>query len=180
MKVVIDSTGVILLAKGDILREVCSIADIETTEEVKSEVMVGLDKGRKDALYMQELMKEGKIKVTRANEGLTGKFRKDFNIGSGEASTIAVSTSRKIPMLTDDNKARKVGKILGIEVLSSLDFPPILYEKGVITYDKAKAYLEVSKKENWFSESVLTEAFNALERIRGEKDENSADNSQVA
>lgn len=170
MKTTIDSSGVILLAKGDILREVCSMADIETTEEVKGEVMAGLDKGRKDALYMQELVKEGKIKIMGSDKNMTEKFRKDFNLGLGEASVIALSASQKIPMITDDNKARKVGKILGVDAFSSLDFPFLLYEKGMITYDKAKTYLEVSKKEGWFGESVLIEAFKSLEKARGEKE----------
>ncbi len=170
MKITSDSSGIILLAKGDMLRELCSIAYLEATEEVKSEVMAGLEKGRKDALYMQELVKEEKIKVIKVDNNLTEKFRKDFNLGLGEASVIALAINQKIPMITDDNKARKVGKVLGLDVLSSLDLPLILYEKDVITYDKAKICLEVLKKEGWFGESVLIEAFKGLEKIRGEKE----------
>jgi predicted nucleic acid-binding protein len=170
MKIAIDSSGLILLAKADILRETCSIVELETTEEVKNEVMMGLEKGRKDALYLQELVEEEKIKIVPVDKNLVKKFRKDFNLGLGEASVIALAISQKMPMVTDDDKARKIGKILGVSVLSSLDFPSVLYGKNVITYDKAKICLEVLKKEGWFSENVLIEAFKALERVRGEKE----------
>ena len=168
MKSAIDSSGIILLAKSSLLREACLLTELETSEEVKSEVMAGLERGRKDALYMQELVKERKIKITEFDKKLCEKFRKDFNIGLGEASVIALSASKKMNLITDDNKARKVGKVIGLDVLSSLDFPVILYKKGIITYDKARDCLEVLKKEGWFSESVLIEAFNALKR--GEKE----------
>ncbi len=169
MKIAIDASGIILLAKADILREMCSTSDVETTEEVKDEVMIGFERGREDALYMQELVKEEKIKVTEVDKNLTEKFKQDFNLGLGEASVIALSISQKISMITDDNKARKVGKILGLDTLSSLDFPIILYEKDVITYDKARISLEILKKEGWFGENVLIEADKALEKVRGER-----------
>ena len=170
MKIATDSSGLILMAKADILRETCSLANLETTEEVNSEVMMGLKKGRKDALYLQELVKEEKIKIVSVDRNLVEKFRKDFNLGLGESSVIALSIAQKIPMITDDDKARKVGKILGVTMLSSLDFPSVLYGKNVITYDKAKICLEVLKKEGWFSENVLIEAFKNLEKVRGEKE----------
>lgn len=169
METAIDSSGIILLAKADILREVCSIAVLKTTKEVENEVMAGLVAGKKDALFMQELLKENKMQTVKANNDLIEKFRKDFNLGSGEASIMALSVTRKIPMITDDNKARKIGKIIGLDILSSLDFPIILYSKGLITYDKAKACLETLKRGGWFSKNILAEAFDILKRMRGEK-----------
>ncbi len=145
------------------------IANIRITKEVEAEVMLGLEKGKRDALYMRELMKEGKIKPARVNMELVEKLRKDFRFGIGEASVIAMSVSSKIPMLSDDNKARKIGKILGLDILSSLDFPTVLYEKGVITYDRAIICLEVFRKEGWFGENILIEAYNNLEKARGKK-----------
>ncbi len=162
MKVALDSSAIILLAKADILRQACSIANLETTEEVKAEVMQGLKKSKKDALYLQELAKEGKIKIVKIESRLAEKFKKDFNLGPGEASIIALSIKQKIPMTTDDNKARKIGKILGLQVLPSLNFPVILYRKKKISYEKAKAALSVMEREGWFGEDVIREAFNNL------------------
>lgn len=180
MNMVIDASSLILFAKADILRETAAIAALHTTEEVKSEVLAGAEKGRKDAWYLQELLKEGVITVDQTDKKMMERLGKDFNMGQGEASVITVALRSPMPLLTDDNKARKVGKVLGIEVLSSLDFPPLLYKKEIIPYEKAVICLEMLQKEGWFGEGVIREAFAVLERIRGERHENNSDDGEVA
>lgn len=169
MNVVFDSSSLILLAKADVLRETCSIAEVIMVNEVESEVTEGLKKGRKDALFVQELVKEGKIRVLQTNKALAAKLREDFKLGLGETAAISLATTNSMPLATDDNKARTVGKVLGLSVLSSLDFPLLLRMKGVISHDKAKICLEVLKKEGWFSETVISHAFKKLEEAGGEK-----------
>lgn len=169
MRIVVDSTGIILLAKASILRSICELVGLEITKMVESEVMAGLQKGRTDALYLRELLEEGKIKRAEIDVKIAERFRKDFRLGHGEAESIALAVSCKLPLITDDNKAKKVSRVIGVEVLSSLDFPIVLYENNMITYDKAKISLEILKKDGWFGESVILEALNTLEKMRGEK-----------
>lgn len=164
MCIILDASAIILLAKADILRQVCSIAKLKTTEKVKEEVMRGIKKGKKDALYLQELVREGKIKIETAEKELAEKLGKDFGLGAGESTAIALSKKQKIPIATDDNKARKTGKILGLQILSSLNFPIILCKKNTISHEKAKNALNVMKKKGWFNNALLKEAFNNLEK----------------
>ena len=100
---------------------------------------------------------------------LTKKFVGDFNLGIGEASVIALAVNRNIPLIADDNRCRKVGKVLGLEILSSLDFPIILYKKDAIDYEKAKICMEIMKKEGWFGEGVLAEYSKYLSNIEGDR-----------
>ncbi len=166
---VFDSSAIILLGKAGILREACSLTGVNIPKDVKNEVLKGLEKGRKDALLAQELMKEGKIKVLQNDANLANKLQKDFNLDLGEAAAIASAAAKQIPVVTDDNKARGVGKILGLSVLSSLDFPLMLYLKSIISYDKAKICLDVLKKEGWFGDEVMANAYKTLEEAEGEE-----------
>lgn len=174
MKLAFDSSSIILLAKADLLKQVCSLADVNMPAQVETEVMVGIEDGRKDALFVRELVKDGKIKIVEvgkkpAEEISLYNFMVSFRLGLGEAAAIVLALTRKMPMITDDNNARKIGKFVGLEVLSSLDFPSILYLKSIIGYEEARACLGVLGKEGWFSESVLLSAFETLEGTKGEK-----------
>lgn len=169
MELVLDASSVILLAKADILMEICALANIIITAEVKQEVMKGLERGRKDALLLRELVKEGKIKQSEADKALTGKLQNDFKLGIGESATISLALTKNIPLATDDNKARKAAKILGLSVLSTLDFPFTLHSKGVITREKAKSCIKVFRKEGWFDEHLIEKALEQLEETEGEE-----------
>ncbi len=177
MELAFDSSSIILLAKADILRQVCSIAAVVIVAQVEAEVMAGIRSGKNDAIFARELVREGKIKIVEvgsvsAEEVSLHGLMLDFRLGVGEAATIMLALSEKMPLVTDDNSARKVGKFFGLEVLSSLDFPVILCLKDVISYDKARICLGVLRKEGWFDESVLLSAFEALETVKGGKNEN--------
>lgn len=169
-ELMLDSSAVILLAKAGILREVCTIGKVNITEDVKGEVLKGEGSGKSDALITRELVNEGQIKVLRQDAAFAGRLKKDFNIGLGEATVIAASAARQIPAVTDDNKARSVGKMLGLAILSSLDFPLILCLRGVISHGKAKICLGILKKEGWFGDEVMEKAYVALEEARGEEE----------
>lgn len=164
MRASIDASSIILLAKANMLAKVSHIIKLETTPEVKAEVMKGLEKGKKEALYLKELARKGDIKISKAESKLIGRFVKDFNLGLGEASLLALATKNNLPVITDDNKARKVGKILGLKVLSSLNFPILLYKNKIIDYESAVLALRTLKRVGWFSEEVIIEAFNELKR----------------
>jgi predicted nucleic acid-binding protein len=166
MSVAIDTSSIILLAKTDLLTKICSIIKLETTMEVKEEVMRGLKKGKKGALYLRKLIKERKVKVMKANGRMCKRFMKDFNLGLGEASVLALAMRNNLPVITDDNKARKVGKVLNLKVFSSLNFPIILYRNKIIDYEGALLALQVLKKEGWFSKEVMVEAFNELKKVK--------------
>lgn len=159
-----DESAIILLAKANILRQVCLIAKLETTGEVKAEVMQGLEKGKENAFYLRQLAREKKIKITQTKKQLAEKLGKDFRLGLGEASVIALCLKQKKPMATDDNKARKVGKILGLQVISSLSFPIILYKKKIIGLEQARIALSVMDREGWFKEDTIREAFDELKK----------------
>ncbi len=174
MELAFDSSSIILLAKAGLLRRVCSLTNVNMPVQVETEVMAGIEDGRKDALFVRELVKDGKINIVEvgkkpAEEVSLYNFKVSFRLGPGEAAAIVLALTRKMFLVTDDNNARKVGKFVGLGVLSSLDFPVILCLKSIIGYEEAWACLGVLGKEGWFGESVLLSAFEALEGAKGEK-----------
>lgn len=174
MELAFDSSSVILLAKANLLRQVCSLTNVKMPAQVEAEVMAGIEGGRQDALFVRELVREGKIKIVEvgkkpAEEVSLYNLKVSFRLGPGEAAAIVLALAGKTPLVTDDNSARKIGKFLGLEVLSSLDFPIILCLKSIIGYEEARTCLGVLGKEGWFGESVLLSAFEALETVKGGK-----------
>lgn len=174
MELAFDSCSIILLAKAGLLRQVSSLADIRVAAQVEAEVMAGIGSGKADALFVRQLINEGRVKIVEigrnpAEELSLSSLQLDFRLGSGEAATLVLALTRKTPLVTDDNSARKAGKIIGLQVLSSLDFPIILCLKSIIGYEEARVCLDVLRKEGWFSEGVLLSAFEALETAKGGK-----------
>ena len=169
MKVAVDSSSIILLAKAGLLMEACKLAELLTTKEVEAEVMRGLAKGKADALQAKRLIEGRKIRVVNPNARVSNKLQEDFGLGLGEATALALVAVEKIALLTDDNKARKAGKILGAQVLSSLDFPVVLFAKKVIQKERAVAAVKSLQRHGWFNESLIIEALAQLEKRGGEK-----------
>ena len=167
MKVAVDSSSIILLAKAGLLMEACKLAELLTTKEVEAEVMRGLAKGKADAA--KRLIEGRKIRVVNPNARVSNKLQEDFGLGLGEATALALVAVEKIALLTDDNKARKAGKILGAQVLSSLDFPVVLFAKKVIQKERAVAAVKSLQRHGWFNESLIIEALAQLEKMGGEK-----------
>jgi len=167
-RVITDASSLILLSKSQLLREVTEIVDMHTTAKVMGEINVGLEYGKTDAIVTNQLVKEGKIKVKNPKNKLIKKIREDFNLGDGEASIIALYSKKYDTIVTDDNSARKTLRALGIKVLSSLDFPIVLFKLKKVTYEKARISLETLEREGWFGYAVMRRAYRKLE---GDKDE---------
>ncbi|MFQ6094440.1 MAG: hypothetical protein ACE5OR_17500 [bacterium] len=65
-------------------------------------------------MYVNELIQEGKIGTEAVDKRLFVKIKKNFKLGDGEASVIALQIINEYDaIITDDNAARKSGIILG-------------------------------------------------------------------
>lgn len=95
--------------------QVTETAKIISTEKVREEVgEKGLEKRKPDALYVNELIQGGKIGTKAVDKRLFVKIKKNFKLGDGEASVIALQIINEYDaIITDDNAARKSGIILG-------------------------------------------------------------------
>ena len=71
-----------------------------------------------------------------------------FQLGRGEAS-VSPSNEKKAIAIIDDEKARKVGKMLGIRIHGTLFLLKLLLLLGITSVDDLKKYLYQMVKEGF-------------------------------
>ena len=135
------------------------------TTEVYKEILEGKNKKLMDALLTERLVQEKKIKISKVkNNNLTKKLMQDFNLGIGEAETLALALDKQCESICTDNKqGRKVAVIHNLNLLGSVDITVSLYKLGLIDKDKAVNGLKKLKEFGWFQD-YLTD--NAIEEIK--------------
>lgn len=156
--IIADSCSIILLAKATILEKTIEVYNLNITPKVLEEVIKGKDKMHLDALIVEKLKNENKLKITEDNKMITQKLAVDFNMGFGEASTISAAKDKKCIVVTDNKQGRKVALINNIDLVGSPDVIVGLFKKKKISKEKAISALNVLKKEGWFENYILEKA----------------------
>lgn len=165
MKLAIDSCSIILLAKATVLEAMCKKYDLIMAKTVYEEVLKGKDKKFMDALLTEKLVKDKKIIVKTAINGkLANKLARDFNLGKGEAETLALVIGRQCDAIVTDNKqGRKSALIHGLKLIGSIDVITALCKLKLIDKNKAKDGLMKLREFGWFQEYLID---NAMEEIK--------------
>jgi len=160
MKVAVDSCSIILLAKATILETLSNKYDLFITEKVHKEILQGRDKNFLDALLTERLVKEKKIIISKAvNNNLTKKLMRDFNLGAGEAETLALVMEKQCEAIITDNKqGRKSAFIHGLNLIGSVDVISALYRLKLIDEDKAAEGLKRLREFGWFHDYLIDKA----------------------
>jgi predicted nucleic acid-binding protein len=150
-KIFVDSCTFILLAKASVLELFSNNNIVMTTKNVYDEVLEGKKKLFPDALLLERLKNENKIKVTSLNSASTQKIMQDYAMGVGEASLISVAIKEKnVIIATDNMQGRKVANLMNIPLIGSLEIIVSLHKKNIITDEKAISALKILKEEGWF------------------------------
>ena len=165
MKFAVDACSIILLAKATILEILSNEHELFVTENVYKEILKGKDKKIIDALFTERLVKEEKIFINRvANKNLIKKLMEDFNLGSGEAETIALVIDKQCEVILTDNKqGRKVALIYGLNLVGSIDVIIALYILKLIDKDKAIDGLKRLREFGWFQDYLIDKALEDIE-----------------
>ena len=160
MKVAVDSCSIILLAKATILEILSDKQDLFVTEEVYKEILKGKDKNFADALLIEKLVKEKKIKIIDVTStGLIKKLVQDFNLGVGEAETLALAIDEQCDaVLTDNKQGRKTALVYNLNLIGSIDAITALYKLRSIDKDKAVGGLKGLRKFGWFQDYLIDSA----------------------
>lgn len=120
MKIVFDSSTLILLAKVNLLREASDDVEIIIPEEVKREALI---KRTEDAELISILIQERKIIVQKADEAKAiKKLQIDFRLGKGEAEALWLSRKYQYPVAIDDGPGIRASKVLGLRFLTAVHF----------------------------------------------------------
>ncbi len=164
MKLVMDACSIILLAKSSVLEVVSEKHQVYATKAVFSEVMKGKENMFPDSLLFERLASEKKVLSIDHNSEATKKMMKDFNMGAGEASTVAVALSNsEFIIVTDNLQGRKAATVNSLRLAGSVELIVSLFKRGYIGKEKAFSALNTLKKEGWFGQYLID---NAVEGIK--------------
>jgi len=164
VKVVFDSSTVILLAKTDLLREVSEDVDIIIPEEVKRECLV---KKTADAELISLLIQEGKISVQEAVDAkAVRKLQIDFRIAKAEAEALWLSRKYQHPIAIDDGPGIKAGKVLGLRFLTTIHFLLHLAFHHRLSPELAQVKLTKLAQMGRYNTRIIEDAMNRLTERR--------------
>ena len=165
MKIAVDSCSIILLAKSTILAVLSNKHALYITEEVYREILKGKNKNFMDALLTERLVREKKITISKVtNNILIKKLMQDFNLGIGEAETLALVMEKQCEaVITDNKQGRKSATVYGLSLIGSIDVVIALFKLNFIDKDKAIEGLKKLKEFGWFYDYLID---NALEDIK--------------
>ncbi|MBM4135819.1 MAG: hypothetical protein FJ241_03200 [Nitrospira sp.] len=163
MKIIFDSSTLILLAKVELLREIIAEVTIIIPEKVKVEC---LSKESIDAILISTLIKEKKIEVKKAgDEEAIKKIQRDFRIESGEAGTIWLARRLNCPMATDDGPTIKACKVIGQRFTTAIHFLLNIALRNRLELPMALAKLEKLSTYSRYSRKIIEDA---TKRLKGE------------
>lgn len=159
MKVIIDACSAILLGKASVLESCTEYHNIFMTESVYEEVIAGKEKMFQDALLVERLKENKKLKIIKEDQTITQKFMQDFNMGKGEASIVAIAIKEKESIIfTDNRQGRKAAIINNLPLAGSIEMVIHLYQKKKISREKAVTTLRILKEEGWFEPYLIEKA----------------------
>lgn len=157
MVMVIDACSVILLAKATVLERFVDWKEIIISKRAYKEVIKGKDKKCFDALLLDRLYKDKKIRIMGTkNKRLLNKLKRDYGLGDGEAETISAYLENKLEgLITDNKQGRKTAKVYGIEPIGSPDIIISLLMAEKIDKNKAINALNDLRRYGWFEDSII-------------------------
>ena len=159
-KYVFDASTLILLAKSTILRDVAQLMEVLITPAVKMEVLS--KKGMEDAMIIQHLLEEGLI--AEAKEPVSNnRFEEEFHLGAGEAETIYFALKRNQIVATDDGRAIKACKVLGVRFITAIHCLLYLNRKGVLQKNMALQKLKRLNYYGRYNAEIIKDAKQLLE-----------------
>lgn len=94
------------------------------------------------------------LSITRIKSNLMKLLITDLNLGKGEAEVIALADQKRLTVVIDDSKARRVAENMGLKLTGTIGVLLRAEKEGLIAsaYDKVK---ELKEKGFYVSEKLL-------------------------
>jgi hypothetical protein len=164
MKIVFDSSTLILLAKVNLLRETSDEIEIIVPEEVKRETLL---KKTEDAELISILIQERKIGIQKADEAkAVKKLQVDFRLERGEAEALWLSRKYKYPIAIDDGPGIRASKVLGLRFLTAMHFLFHMASRNKLSSALAQEKLTKLVQYGRYSKRIIEDAMSRLEKGR--------------
>jgi hypothetical protein len=164
MKIIFDSSTLILLAKTDLLREVSKEVGIIIPEDVKKECLI---KKTADAELISLLIQEGKISVQEAVAAKAiKKLQMDFRIAKAEAEALWLSKKYEFPIAIDDGPGIRASKALGLRFLTAIHFLLRLSSHHKLSPELAREKLTKLAQMGRYNTRIIEDAMKRLKEGR--------------
>lgn len=162
MKIVFDTSTLILLAKIELLREIAGNVKIIIPEKVRVESLL---KEGIDAILISTLIKEKKIEIKKAGDvEAVRKIQRDFRIETGEAEALWLARKIECPIAVDDGPTIKACKVIGQKFTTAIHFLLNLASQNRLELPIAMAKLEKLNLYGRYSKKIIEDA---TKRLKG-------------
>ena len=174
IRMIADSSTLILLAKCSLLEMVCELFEVLLPDavniEVASEKMV---RNHPDAALISKLVSLGKLKVQNPGSGRP-PIPLSLHRGEKDALFLAIELGRSL-LATDDGKAIRAARFLGVPFIVTPKIVVDLFRLQKISLEKARASLEKLAKIGRYSPEIIAEALIMLMEKKDGKTDNHKD-----
>jgi predicted nucleic acid-binding protein len=154
-ELVLDASTAILLAKADLLRSVALKTDCWIGEIAAAEALA---KQTDDAVAIATLLEAGEIGRDSIGEGEMDKLMRDFNLHAGEAEAVLLAKSRSAVCGTDDGRAIRCCKVLGVKFTTAVSLLVALAEAGEVESALASERLQMLERFGRYDTRILEDA----------------------
>lgn len=162
MKIVFDTSTLVLLAKIELLREIAENVKIIIPEKVRVESLL---KEGIDAILISTLIKEKKIEIKKAGDvEAVRKIQRDFRIEAGEAEALWLARKIECPIAVDDGPIIKACKVIGQKFTTAIHFLLNLASQNRLELPIAMAKLEKLNLYGRYSKKIIEDA---TKRLKG-------------
>jgi predicted nucleic acid-binding protein len=161
MKVIFDTSTLILIAKISIARDVAERIAVIISPKVHQEALVGKSY---DSEIIRQLLLEGKIVISDVDQIKVKNIADDFKLHAGEAEAFCLARSLSLPLAVDDCPTIKVCKIFGHPFVTAVHFLIQLFMAGQYSSDMALEKLNNLSRYGRYKPQIIEDA---ARRIRG-------------
>jgi predicted nucleic acid-binding protein len=157
VRLVADSSALILLAKCGLLETVCDLFEMTVSPVVSGEVASeALVKSYPDALLISDLVSKGRIRI-RAPRRV--KLSLPLSLHKGEEESLRLALEVKGALFaTDDGKAIKAARFLRAPFIISPKIVVEMLRLGKISLNSARESLEKLGKIGRYSPDIIADA----------------------
>ncbi|MBI4287518.1 MAG: hypothetical protein HY671_03685 [Chloroflexi bacterium] len=169
--IVADASALIALAKIRKLRPLKRLyGQVAVGPQVKIEV---IDQGREISAPEIRIVEIGleeswirQVRLMFREKRLVERILNSTHLHQGEAETLAIAASRKLPAIVDEKEARVMAEAMDIEHVGAAGVLLEAYVKEHMNYDELEEAVRDLGKATWLSPDVIADILKTARDVR--------------
>jgi predicted nucleic acid-binding protein len=174
----IERVSTVIIADASAIIGLAKMRKLELLRQVYGGVLIGpavrieaLDQGRAISApgveQAEEAVEKGwleAVRLAKKEKQLVQRILRNSRLHEGEAESLAISKSRRLPVILDDKEARAYAEMLGVELIGTAGVLLEAFIKGILTLEQLEEAVKDLSVTIWLSPAVVAEI---LKRARG-------------